>query len=388
MKKKWLIGGVIVVLASIGLTIAYQRDQQQYKQMVLQASDVPKWTADQGQLVTKETVMSQVVLRNDMLKNVDVESFIIPGLRGAWSINHKTKKAGFGNDWVPQGLTQSSDKYFVSAYDGDFKLNSVIFVVDKKTRQYEKTLILSSKSHLGGIAYDNSFNRLWYSDDQDGGGLSYIEDEFITPYDAKQDQKPITHQHIALPWAERTSGIAIYKDMIVVVKYGLKEEDRSVVTIPLDSKFGLPTRFTDRVAKAFDKVTNESEFINTLLKENIIAGIAPGWDRMQGVAVDESGLTILSQSAGFFSSTLLIREPNDKSGKKFNFSKPQAGEASFKVPPSVEQVSLNNPTSNELAMIFESGARKYRERGFFLWRPAIMDRVIILPVTINYKGDQ
>jgi hypothetical protein len=387
MKKKWIIGGVIIALAISGLTIAYQSDQKQYDKMVLEASDVPKWTADQGELVTEETVLNQVVLRNDVFKNVDVDSFIIPGLRGAWSINHKTKKAGFGNDWVPQGLTQSKDKFFVSAYDGDFKLNSVIFVVDKKTKQYEKTLILSSKSHLGGIAYDNTFDRLWYSDDQDGGGLSYIEDDFIDRYKASEAQKPITHQHIALPWAERTSGIAIYKGMIVVVKYGLKEDDRSVVTIPLDDKLGLPQRFTDRVAKAFSKVKNENDFIQTLLKEKLIAGIAPGWDRMQGVAVDESGLTILSQSAGFFSSTIMIREPNEKSGTKFNFSKPEAGESSFKAPPSVEQVSLNNPTSNELSMIFESGAKKYRERGFFLWRPAIMDRVIILPVTINYTGE-
>jgi hypothetical protein len=204
--------------------------------MVLQASDVPKWTADQGELVSKETALNQMILRNDEMKNVDMESFIIPGLRGAWSINHKTKKAAFGSDWVPQGLTQSKDKYFVSAYNGDYKLNSVIFMVDKKIKKYEKTLILSSKSHLGGIAYDNTFDRLWYSDDQDGGGLSYIEDVFFNAYDARKDQKPISHQHIDLPWAQRTSGIAIYKGMIVVVKYGLKEDERSVIPIPLDSK--------------------------------------------------------------------------------------------------------------------------------------------------------
>ncbi len=76
------------------------------------------------------------------------KSFIIPGLV-------TTNVDGFSsNKMVPQGITFSENYLFQTAYDLTGEENSVIYVMDKKTKELLTTLILPSKTHAGGIGYD------------------------------------------------------------------------------------------------------------------------------------------------------------------------------------------------------------------------------------------
>lgn len=389
MKKKFILP-IILLLAGVAIGFFYVKDKIRYQNMVATAQEVPKWQADTHPLVKKQEIMQLLKKVNKANKQgdsvSDLKAVTIPGLRGAWSIDHKTKKAAFGNDWVPQGLTQSKEDYFVSVYDGDHKLNSLIYVIDKKTGTYKKSLILHSKAHVGGVSYDSTFKRLWFSDDtKEEAGLSYISEPEIQAYQAEKSQEAIHSTGVRLPWASKTSGIALYNNQLIIVKYGLNKDDRSVVAIPLNAQSGLPEKFTKKMDEILDQTTDYNGFIDALIKEKIIQSIAPGWDRMQGLAIASFGLSIFSQSNGDSNSKIWVENPNDKSGTKFDFTPPTEGVRMFQVPPSVEQVSLDVPNTTNFSMLFESGAKKYRETGTFLNRPAIVDRILVLPLKIEYS---
>ena len=153
MKKRWkiLIGvlvGLLVIAGLVGGFFAhwYYADKSKYENMVAKKTDVPMWEADPKPLTTEDDYLSG--LTNAMQKNGDgfdikgaaKNSVVIPGLRGAWSIDHKTKEPDFGTDWVPQGVTQNAKNYYVSMYDGDKNLNSIIVQIDKATKNYKRAL--------------------------------------------------------------------------------------------------------------------------------------------------------------------------------------------------------------------------------------------------------
>ncbi len=75
-------------------------------------------------------------------------SYAIPGLI-------TTNVGGFSSTTMcPQGLTFAGDYLLVSSYDLIAEENSVIYVLDKTTKELLTTLILPSKPHVGGLAFD------------------------------------------------------------------------------------------------------------------------------------------------------------------------------------------------------------------------------------------
>ena len=57
---------------------------------------------------------------------------------------------------IPQGITVAGDYMLVSAYDGSKTTESVIFVINRKTKKLCTTVVMPYASHLGGIAYDGT----------------------------------------------------------------------------------------------------------------------------------------------------------------------------------------------------------------------------------------
>lgn len=119
----------------------------------------------------------------------------------------------------------------------------------------------------------------------------------------------------------------------------------------------------------------------TLIKKKIINSYNPAWDRLQGVAIAKDGVTLFSQSNGSAPGKIWIRMAVDKGWEKLDFKSPKAGDKMINVPNSVEEISFN-PDQNELLLIFESGAKTYREEGWFFHRPHYMDRIMYLPLTV------
>lgn len=398
MKRKRVVLIVVGILVLVGvvLTGMYVKNKQGYESLIDKASEVPKWEADPRPLQSENIVLKKLKKLNRKNDNKDVsltdgKLIVIPGLRGAWSIDHKTKKAAFGTGWVPQGLTQSKDHYYVSAYDGEHRLNSVIFQIDKQSKKYVKTLILSSKAHVGGITYEDEHQRLIYSDDTNQvAGFGYIDQAVIDEYQASVLKKPIESQKKEWKIGLRTSAITTYQNQLVVAKYGFHPNERSIVTIPLNQA-GYPPKITDRGSQLLadaigtaDKKELEKVFIEALLEEGYISSFNHGWDRMQGISLSKSGMMIVSQSNGLKPGKLLIRYrvPDLKNWRKSNVTKDFTGPDAVTIPRSVEEVSINDEET-ELAMIFESGAKKYREAPTVLLPGNYMDRILVLPMEIQ-----
>ncbi|EOH86827.1 hypothetical protein UAS_01289 [Enterococcus asini ATCC 700915] len=398
MKRKRVVLIVVGILVLVGvvLTGMYVKNKQGYESLIDKASEVPKWEADPRPLQSENVVLKKLKKLNRKNDNKDVsltdgKLIVIPGLRGAWSIDHKTKKAAFGTGWVPQGLTQSKDHYYVSAYDGEHRLNSVIFQIDKQSKKYVKTLILSSKAHVGGITYEDEHQRLIYSDDTNQvAGFGYIDQAVIDEYQASVLKKPIESQKKEWKIGLRTSAITTYQNQLVVAKYGFHPNERSIVTIPLNQA-GYPPKITDRGSQLLadaigtaDKKELEKVFIEALLEEGYISSFNHGWDRMQGISLSKSGMMIVSQSNGLKPGKLLIRYrvPDLKNWRKSNVTKDFTGPDAVTIPRSVEEVSINDEET-ELAMIFESGAKKYREAPSVLLPGNYMDRILVLPMEIQ-----
>lgn len=373
MLKKWVWVTVLSVIGIVALGFGGWAliDHYHYSQLVDQPSDVKKWEADPRPLQSKSAAIKQIKAigqSNPLEKRAatNAKLVVIPGLRGAWSINAKTKKAGFGNNWVPQGVTQSKDAIYMSLYDNNHKLNSIIVQVNKHNAKYNKTLILRSKSHVGGITYDIDHQRLLWSDDAQtkGAGISYVSQREIDTYSAKATQQPIKSTQIELHLAGPTSAITLYNNQLVFVKYGQNKKNRSILALPLNAN-RLPAPITMKQKKVINSSNN-------------------GWDRLQGIAVAKSGLTLLSQSNGSAPGKIWILVLDNKSWTKLDFTAPKSGSKIIIVPHSVEDISLD-PSEKHISMIFESGAKVYREAGTFMHRPSYMDRVIILPVLVE-KG--
>lgn len=113
------------------------------------------------------------------------ESFAIPGLartnvtpEAAVDIDGRTMKyeAGWGMNsrhMVPQGICFAGEYICISAYDSKGANPSVLYLLDKATRQYLTTLLLEDKNHVGGIAFDGE--RLWIAKSGDNAlsAISY-----------------------------------------------------------------------------------------------------------------------------------------------------------------------------------------------------------------------
>jgi hypothetical protein len=78
------------------------------------------------------------------------KSFVIPGLI-------TTNVGGFSsNTMCPQGITFAEDYMLLTAYDKSAQENSVIYVMDKETKELLTTLVLPTKAHVGGICFDGT----------------------------------------------------------------------------------------------------------------------------------------------------------------------------------------------------------------------------------------
>lgn len=382
MKKIVWVLGAIVTAVLLFLAINWYQNRQNLNDMIARSSEVPKWTADTRALVTKKNFeqnsISRVKADGQKIDPANVSSIVIPGLRGAWSVNHQTKQASFGTNWVPQGVTESGNQYFISLYDGDHKRDSIIVIIHKKSRTYEKTLILGSKSHVGGITYDQERQRLWWADDhkKDAAGIAYTSQATIDSYDARKVKGAIAFTRISIPWYTRTSTIQYYKNQLIVGIYR-PGKPGPLMVMPTDQTTGLPDARISTVVDGVD-LTSRKQLVKRLLAENVLSKISIDDPNTQGVAVTgKSGLTLISSSEGIENSMIQVKQPNQKSGTGFRLDKETVGDHTITMPPSIEQISVY---SDHLSAIFESGAKKYREVDALFGRPIITDRIMILKI--------
>lgn len=111
----------------------------------------------------------------------------IPGSIETYSTSKKNSIPSA--DYVPQGICKANNYMLVTAYDGEKKTNSVIYVVDMDTKLLISTLTLPNRFHAGGITFDGE--RIWLT-----GATSdkYKGKPFVQYITYEDFEQMITHQ--------------------------------------------------------------------------------------------------------------------------------------------------------------------------------------------------
>lgn len=113
------------------------------------------------------------------------DSFAIPGLartnvtplaavdKEGKVKRYREKRSISTRHMIPQGICFVENYICISAYDSKAHYPSVIYILDKDTRQYLTTILLEDKNHVGGVAYDGE--RLWIAKSGDNAlsAISY-----------------------------------------------------------------------------------------------------------------------------------------------------------------------------------------------------------------------
>lgn len=187
------------------------------------------------------------------------KSYVIPGLK-------VTNVAGFNaTRMVPQSITFAGKYLLISAYDYSKKQESVIYIMDKSTRQYKTTLVLPHTGHIGGIAFDGVNVWITYGKNLQSFKFSHIEA-------AVQSGKPFYELYqfsSVCPMPETVSYVAYYKNRIWAGAYS-EMSKKYMYGYTISNKSGAPVL----------TCTNRMQMPN----------------RTQGVAFTASGKMLISRS--------------------------------------------------------------------------------------------
>lgn len=269
---------------------------------------------------------------------------LIPGLRGTRSIITLSQQVGISGGLVPQGIAYSPKYIFISAYDGAYKVNSVIYVINRQTMRYEKTLVLHGQPHTGGIAYDADHQRLWvcgYSHRE--ATLFIINLATIEHYQFKSQHQPIQYASLTyLPQLKRSSQVTYYQHRLYVGYFSKGDRGR-LQAYKLNANGFLAGR-QSQTSKQFGKVSiAASPALNQTCPTQI-----------QGMTIVD-GMILMSQSYGHQSSKLYVFKLSRRANA---YTKSQALKI-IKMPPMMEQIGNED---GQLYAVFESGGRRYRDK--------------------------
>lgn len=256
---------------------------------------------------------------------------------------------------TPQGVTVDDEHMYISAYCGQHEHYSVLYVLDKATGEYQKTVVLGGNSHAGGIAYVESAAGLWITTNKSSvkgdGELSLVTMADIEAYDLESDLKPIEYaKRVDLSETKAASSLT-YFDGYLIVGHFEEEGLGKAVCYKLDEN-GIPYLNGNLAAYPEDVVTSHGG----LLLE-------------QGICADEEHM-YLTESYGKDHSRFYVLDADPSQGIAgwVEFDEDDF-DNNLKMPRYLEQVSSDGDT---LYLIFEGAANKYRERDV----PMHTDRVL------------
>ena len=260
--------------------------------------------------------------------NETTKMYVIPGMEMTESLSIKTNKKAKCTSMTPQGLAVTKKYIFISAYCHTHKHNSVLYVLDRKSGKFIKEVILDSSSHVGGLAFDSNYNKLWIAEYKNSKSyVGSLELKDIENYDFKSNKKMKYKDFILLQKVKRASFIT-YNDNSLLVGY-----------------FSL---FKNGYFKVFD--INDKGIIdgNSKITRKIDK-------KIQGMAYDNN-ILYLSQSFSSDNSQLFIYN-KVKDIKKNNSYYEDKAKYSLPLPEKLEQIYVYK---DRLYMLFESSAFSYK----------------------------
>lgn len=336
MKKKWIYGVVLVGIALLSFYGWKLFNGTSYKEEAGTNTNAASKKMDEffSELEEYYPKLYQKIPANK-------ETFTIPGLVQTSSIKAEGKDEGEADqteDMTPQGLSFVEDYVVISAYSMSYSHNSVLWVLDRQTGDYVKTIVLPTTSHVGGLAYDNQQKRLWVTttDDKSASQISSLSLDTLQKEDFSKSEKEVTFEHqYNLAQIEKSSYMA-YHDGRLLVGYFDKDEQGHLGIFELDAD-GLPVR-----------QDNEKD---TYQPQQVVD--TP--EQVQGVAIAGNQI-VFSQSYGNKDSKLLFFE-NPGLEKLPDFEEKDNLQAELIAPPYMQQIVVDGQS---IYLLFESSSFKYR----------------------------
>lgn len=310
------------------------------------------YNARRGPALSDDEKRSQQILKligdgypelSKLLSNTpEPKTYAIPGLISAMNIyasGENKGEIGFTTDMVPQGVAVTERYIIVSAYCESKEFHSVLWVLDREDRSFEKTVVLDGTDHVGGIAYDFDHRLLWVAattgDKQAAAGCLSMDS--IDAYDFTDEAKCLSYERVyALGGIERTSFVSLYENMFYAGCF-YPRKDGVLCSYALDED-GYPTPVQDGTYNATPK---QSVSIP---------------DEIQGMTFCK-GKIVLSRSYGPHDARLMVFDYTDL----YDLSDLTDNNCVYSgvVPPYLEQICADG---DDLYLVFESYAERYRSR--------------------------
>ncbi|NLH90905.1 MAG: hypothetical protein GX481_00295 [Atopobium sp.] len=188
------------------------------------SSDAIRRSAQEDNTSTTQTRIfynyneKKLLAHYQLSSTLDLDSLaVIPGLASTLSFNSWGGTPTVSHAMVPQGIAVSDTWIFISAYDGNYVANSVIYMISRSDGMLQKTIILQGQPHVGGLAYDSRNDRLWIATRKDKKAqLVGISLRKLKSY-PNGSTNPITYDfEVSLPKLKRASFIEYYEGSLYV----------------------------------------------------------------------------------------------------------------------------------------------------------------------------
>jgi hypothetical protein len=270
------------------------------------------------------------------------KTYAIPSLTSALNIyasGEDEGKIGFATDMVPQGVAVTERYIIVSAYCESKDFHSVLWVLDRRNRDYIKTVVLDGTDHVGGIAYDFDHRLLWVAATTDDGraAAGCLSMDRIDAYDFDDNNACLDYERVyALEGIERTSFVALFENALYAGCFYPKKA--GVLCCYALDEDGYPTPVEENSRDAIPKHTVSIP------------------SEIQGMTFVQD-MIVLSRSYGPHDARLMVYEYTDV----YDLSDLTDNNCLYSgvLPPYLEQICADG---NDLYLVFESSAERYRSR--------------------------
>lgn len=291
---------------------------------------------------------------------LDKGTYLIPGLNAT-----RTMRAGTDDictNMVPQSVCVVEDYLLIGAYCHTRKHYSVIYVLDKYTGAYVKTIVLPGRHHVGGIAYDKIHQRIWVSCYQKRAQANSFTLSQLKAYNYRYARRPIGFTEIEdLYTIPRDSFMAYYNGYLYIGYFQVSNDS-------ILQKFKIAA---DGSLKRVNSSRYQEHYGAGLPREIAVpVNVSAISSKVQGIVFTEYRMYI-TESYGIMPSKLAKFSIIQDEEKNQNYTNENAISI-INMPQKLEQIAVDG---EDMYMIYESASYSYRYYSF----PSI-DRIIKMKV--------
>ena len=277
----------------------------------------------------------------------DGGAYVVPGLKATKTLKSRTKgKPSICTSMTPQGLAVTEEYILISAYCRTKEHNSVIYVLDKETHEFVKEIVLNTRAHVGGMAYDTMNQVLWVT----GQGTTWAQANAITlshlkKYKFEEKYRPLKFDMSYNLYRMKRASFMTYHDGALFVGF-FTQDNASIIEKYLINADGTLYEKEDRNLK---RTVGVIDPVACAVSMQVISG------KVQGMAFYNNKI-LLTRSYGMLPSEIQI----------FNYSRYgilSSSEAykTITVPERLEQIYQDG---SDIYVLFESAAYSYRMSSF------------------------